>query len=71
MAVRPKPVPVNELLAELKNTGVLADRERLISLLRLVEQDHYLARDSQGHYHYRFPLLKRWWMLSRGLENHE
>ncbi len=71
VAVRPKPVPVNELLAELKNTGVLADRERLISLLRLVEQDHYLARDSQGHYHYRFPLLKRWWMLSRGLENHE
>ena len=71
VAVRPMPVSVNELLAELKNTGVLADRERLISLLRLVEQDHYLARDSQGHYHYRFPLLQRWWMLSRGLENNE
>jgi hypothetical protein len=67
VAVRPKPVSVNELLTELKNTGVLSDRERLIELLRLVEQDHYLARDNHGHYQFRFPLLQRWWRLSRGL----
>lgn len=67
IAARQQPVSVNELLAELKGTGTLSDREQLIGLLKLVEQDHYLSRDDHGSYQFRFPLLKRWWMLSRGL----
>ncbi|OAI00559.1 hypothetical protein [Methylomonas methanica] len=67
VAVRGKPTPVNELLQELKNMGLQIDREQLLRLLRAVEQDHYLARDAQGLYQFKFPLLKRWWMLSRGL----
>lgn len=70
IAVRSGPVSVDELLAELKNTGILSerDRERLRELLRLIEQDHYLSRDAQGRYRFRFPLLQLWWALSRGLE---
>jgi hypothetical protein len=67
IAVRHQPVSVNELLTELKGTGTLSERESLIGLLKLVEQDHYLSRDAHGCYQFRFPLLKRWWMLSRGL----
>ena len=69
VAVRSQPVAVKDLLAELKSMGILSerDRERLIDLLRLVGQDHYLSRDAQGHYQFRFPLLQRWWVLSRGL----
>jgi hypothetical protein len=67
VAVRDAPVSISDLLTELKNMGLLSDREHLITLLRLVEQDHYLSRDTQGHYQFRFALLKRWWILSRGL----
>jgi hypothetical protein len=67
IAVRPEPVSVSNLLIELKGMGVLFDREQLMALLKLVEQDHYLSRDNQGLYQYRFPLLKRWWTLARGL----
>ncbi|MGZ8219434.1 AAA family ATPase [Methylomagnum sp.] len=58
---------LNELLTELKNTGLLIDREKLLALLRLIEQDHYLARDEAGGYRFKFPLLRRWWRLARGL----
>jgi len=67
IAVRDKPVSITDLLAELKGTGALDDREQLLKLLRLIEQDHYLSRDSEGHYRFQFPLLQRWWRLSRGL----
>lgn len=67
IAVRNSAAPLNDLLAELKSTGALDDREQLIDLLKLIEQDHYLSRNTDGHYHFQFPLLQRWWKLSRGL----
>lgn len=67
IAVRTEATSINELLAELKSTGTLDDRDRLLGLLRLIEQDHYLSRDAEGRYRFRFPLLQRWWKLSRGL----
>jgi len=63
----PIAVSINDLLAEGRAAGTLDDRERLIDLLRLMEQDHYLSRDANGHYRFRFPLLQRWWRLARGL----
>ncbi|MGB1110641.1 MAG: hypothetical protein ACPG4N_09810, partial [Gammaproteobacteria bacterium] len=57
----------NDLLRELKGIGALDEREPLIKLLRLMEQDHYLRRNDDGHYYFQFPLLRRWWHLSRGL----
>lgn len=67
IADRTEAISFNELLAELKGTGVLDDRDRLVDLLRLIEQDHYLSRNNDGHYRFQFPLLQRWWKLSRGL----
>jgi hypothetical protein len=69
VAARSEPVSFGDLLNELKGMGILAerDRERLLKLLKFVEQDHYLGRNTEGHYQFRFPLLKRWWILSRGL----
>ena len=67
IAVRADPVSVSELLNELKGMGAPCDREQLIGLLRRIEQDHYLTRDDLGHFRFRFPLLQRWWKLSRGL----
>ena len=67
IAAREQPTSVNDLLTELKGSGALDDREQLLDLLRLIEQDHYLSRDADGHYRFQFPLLRRWWCLSRGL----
>jgi hypothetical protein len=57
---------INELLAMLKSSSKFDDRERLLRLLTLMEQDHYLRRQSDG-YGFRFPLIRRWWRIDRGL----
>lgn len=43
------------------------DRDRFVRVLRLMERDHYLARDTSGCYRFRFHLIRRWWNLDRGL----
>ena len=67
LALRTGPVAIDELLAALKNVSQFDDREKLLSLMRLLVQDHYLSRDSTGTYEFRFPLIKRWWKLHRAL----
>lgn len=67
IAVLSEAISISGLLAELKSTGKLDDREQLIDLLKLLEQDHYLSRTVNGHYQFQFSLLQRWWKLSRGL----
>lgn len=67
LAVRAGNASIAELLAMLKGTSQLDDRDRLIRLLSLMERDHYLQRDEAGGYHFRFPLIRRWWKLNRGL----
>ncbi len=59
---------VDELLAEGVNRGSsITDRNNLLRLLRLLDADHYLSRDTEGGYRFRFPLIRRWWKLDRGL----
>lgn len=43
------------------------DRNDLLRLLRLMDADHYLSRNTEGRYRFRFPLIRRWWKLDRGL----
>ena len=58
---------INELLAMLKGASTFDDRERLLRLLSLMERDHYLRRDADGRYRFRFPPIRRWWKINRGL----
>ena len=68
LAVREgRPASVAELLAMLKGSSPFDDRERLLRLLSLMERDHYLERDPDGRIQFRFPLIRRWWKLNRGL----
>ena len=67
LAVQPGTASVNELLALLKGASQFDDRDRLLRLLSLMERDHYLKRDEDGRYQFRFPLIRRWWKLYRGL----
>jgi hypothetical protein len=67
LAVRDTPATADELLAMLKNAGSLDDREPLLRLLELMGRDHYLARNAEGAWHFRFALIRRWWKLKRCL----
>jgi hypothetical protein len=58
---------ITELLAMLKSVSQFDDRERLLRLLSLLERDHYLRRRSDGTHAFRFPLIRRWWKINRGL----
>jgi hypothetical protein len=58
---------VSELLAMLKGSTTFDNKERLLRLLTLMERDHYLKRDQEGRYIFRFPLIRRWWKINRGL----
>ncbi len=67
LAVQEGTAAVNELLAMLKGASQFDDRERLLRLLSLMERDHYLKLAEDGRYQFRFPLIRRWWKLKRGL----
>ncbi len=43
------------------------DRDSLIDLVRLLRSDHYLTQFEDGDVTFRFPLINRWWQMSRGL----
>ncbi len=58
---------LSSLLAAIKAQMPFDDRDELIACLRLLERDHYLRRDKQGRYGFRFALIQRWWRLDRGL----
>lgn len=67
LATQTSAASVNELLAMLKGASPFDDRERLLQVLSLMERDHYLKRDAEGRYQFRFPLISRWWKINRGL----
>lgn len=67
LAVQQGTATVGELLAVLKGVSQFDDRDRLLRLLSLMERDHYLQRHEDGRYQFRFPLIRRWWKLNRGL----
>lgn len=59
---------VDEILSSARARGArVKDRNELLQLLRAMDADHYLSRDADGRYHFRFPLIRRWWRLDRGL----
>jgi hypothetical protein len=60
------PVAQQELINVAKYAGA-TDDDRVRELLRLLLVDHYLASDTDGCYTFRHALLRRWWVIARGL----
>lgn len=42
---------------------VEGDREKLRTLVKLLQRDHYLHQEENGGYTFRFALIRRWWRL--------
>ncbi len=68
LAPAAEPLGVQEIFNRIQNQSAgHTERERLLKVLRLMERDHYLSRTLDGKYQFRFPLIRRWWRLDRGL----
>lgn len=67
LAVASEPRSIDQVWSAVKATLPLDDRAELIQLLRSLAQDHYLECDESKRYAFRFPLVKRWWVLAQGL----
>ena len=61
------PRPQSELMNVAKTAGA-TDENRVRALLRLLSVDHYVTRDVDGRYRFRYNLLRRGWLLELGPE---
>jgi hypothetical protein len=67
VAVAETPMALEAIRRGVSSRLVFNDDELLLRLLGLLQQDHYLERDTGGNYAFRFPLLRRWWRFDRSL----
>lgn len=68
LATAQAPLTVSQLQGAISgNPSGSQGRDELVRVLRLMERDHYLMRDVDGRIRFRFPLIRRWWALDRGL----
>ncbi len=65
-AVAPAGVEMGVLQNVAKSAGDVDD-EVVRDLLRRLTLDHYLTRDADGRYAFRHALVRRWWVLDRGV----
>ncbi len=60
------PLPLRDIL-RLLSASTAVDDDDVREMLRLLQLDHYLTCDVDGCHSIRFPLIRRWWRLHRGL----
>ena len=60
------PLSQTDLINVAKTAGVM-DGDRVRELLHLLTVDHYLTRSTDGCYTFRHTLLRKWWIIERGL----
>lgn len=66
LAASEAPLPFDDLRRRAVARPKMKDVERLRAVLRLLEQDHYVARSEAG-YGFRTSLIARWWRMERDL----
>jgi hypothetical protein len=59
---------LHDLISAVRGEAPAAkDDESIRELLRLLMLDHYLIREADGRYVFRYPLLLQWWKTDRML----
>jgi hypothetical protein len=67
IAVAAEPQSIDGCNADLKSKLPIENRDVVIVLLNSLAKDHYLVRNEDGRYAFRFPLVRRWWVMAEGL----
>jgi AAA+ ATPase superfamily predicted ATPase len=65
LAFADRSIAFGDLLNLVKNEIASAEKEGLRKVLKLLEQDHYIAREVGGGYYFRFQLIKKYWQIHR------
>lgn len=60
-------LPMPDAIRRAKAAFPLVGPQQWIELSRLLERDHYFARDEDGKVGFKFIVVKRWWVWHRGL----
>lgn len=60
-------VRFDDLLNFVKHKIEIEDAEPVREILNRLGKDHYTTQDANGGFAFRFPLIKRYWRLHRGL----
>jgi hypothetical protein len=61
--------PFDEIFNLLKSRLVTEDTEMARHVLTLLQRDHYVVQQTDDAFRFRFPLIKRWWQLYRGVRS--
>jgi hypothetical protein len=67
LATSDQPLLFDDLFNLLKSQMKTEDSEMARNMLTLLQRDHYVIRETDGAFRFRFPLIQRWWRLERGL----
>ncbi len=65
-AIRDESISIADAHTLVQANGLLA-RDAVLEYLDKLTSDHYLTRELDGRYRFRYPLIARWWRLYRGL----
>jgi hypothetical protein len=67
LAAEDKPLAFADLFNQFRSRQATEDVESIRSVLTLLQRDHYVTQQKDGRYAFRFPLIRRWWRLHRGV----
>lgn len=69
LAASDQPLLFDVLFNLLKSRVETEDTEMVRHTLMLLQRDHYILQQTDGSFHFRFPMIQRWWRLQRGLSS--
>ncbi len=61
-----QPLLFDDLLTRLRTEPETQDKETARTVLRLLERDYYIIRQTDRTYRFRYPLIQRYWNILRG-----
>lgn len=65
LSLATKPLPFAELFNHLKSKIEIDDEEMIREVLKLLEQDHYISKDTNGHFQFRLAIIQNFWRINR------
>ncbi len=66
IATRGQPIPFSDLLNLVKHKTPEAEDELFRQVLQVLMKDHYVLRNEDGTYSFRYSIVQRWWAYTRG-----
>jgi uncharacterized protein len=60
-------ISINDAIKRAKAAFPDIEQQQWVELVRLLERDHYFKRSTEGALHFKFSVVRRWWLWHRNL----